>query len=471
MLTNHVFVLNADKTFLNMVHPARARKLLTQQKACVFRTYPFVIILKNQVLNPSLKSYFLKIDPGSKFTGFAIQCKEEILFRMELQHRGSQIKSDLQTRSGFRHGRRSRNLRHRKKRFDRNKKSGWLPPSLMHRVLTVETWIKRFTFFCPIVSIEIEQVRFDMQKINNPEINGVEYQQGTLFGYEVREYLLEKWNRECAYCGKQDAQLEVEHIVPKSRGGSDRVSNLTLACHECNQLKGNQNLSDFLSDRAKIEKIFKQAQTPLHDAAAVNSTRTRIVEMASKHCAVVRTWTGGRTKMNRCKQELEKSHSIDAACVGESGENIKILTDQPLLVITKGHGTRQSRRTNEKGFPALITKKCKKTGKDIVQKNEDGTVKTISSKTKYNHITTGDIVKFEIKEARTVKSNHQSAIDGKVIIEASCYTCRVKTPTKNGFEVLIKGGRVTVSRMKDVKFTYRADGYDYKFPSHSFTTF
>jgi RRXRR protein/HNH endonuclease len=350
-----------------------------------------------------------------------------------------------------------------KKRFDRKKKSGWLPPSLMHRVLTVETWIKRFTRYCLIVAIEIEQVRFDMQKINNPEINGVEYQQGTLFGYEVREYLLEKWNRECAYCGKKSAQLEVEHIAPKSRGGSDRVSNLTLACHECNQLKGNQNLSDFLSDRRQLDKILKQAQTPLHDAAAVNSTRIAIVDMASKHCGNVRTWTGGRTKMNRCKQQLEKSHSIDAACVGESGENIKILTSQPIIVISKGHGTRQSRRTNDKGFPALITSKCKKTGKDIVQRNEDGTVKTISPKNDYTHIQAGDIVRFEIKKARSVKSNHSDSVDGKVQIEPKWYTCRVKTPTKSGFEVLIKGGRVGVSSMKGVKFAYRADGYDYKF--------
>lgn len=72
-------------------------------------------------------------------------------------------------------------------------------------------------------------------------------------------------------------------------------------------------------------------------------------------------------------------------------------------------------------------------------------------------------MRFEIKKARSVKSNHPHAVDGKVVIEPKWYTCRVKTPTYNGFEILIKGGRVTVSSMKNVKFTYRADGYDYKF--------
>jgi RRXRR protein/HNH endonuclease len=462
LLTNHVFVLNKDKSFLSMVHPARARKLLTQNKAAVFRNYPFVIILNQQILNPCLKQYILKIDPGSQWTGFAIQCQEEIVFRMELKHRGDVIKSDLQKRAGFRHSRRSRNLRYRKERFNKKKKSGWLPPSLTHRVLTVETWIKRFCKFCPILVIEIEQVRFDTQKMLNPEISGIKYQQGTLFGYEVREYLLEKWDRECAYCGAKNIQLEVEHIKAKSNGGSDRVGNLTLACHDCNQKKGNMDVDDFLSDKHKLEKILATAQAPLKDAAAVNSTRFAIVDMAKKH-SPVNTWTGGRTKMNRVNQNLSKAHSIDAACVGESGSKIILLTQQPLLVIAKGHGSRQSRRTNEKGFPALIIKNCKITGKEIVQRNADGTIKTISPKHEYTHITAGDIVRFEIKKVRSVKSNHPHAVDGKVIIQPKWYTIRVKTPTPNGFEVLIKGGRVGISSMKGVKFAYRADGYEYKF--------
>lgn len=463
MLTNHVFVLNADKTFLNMVHPKRARKLLNQQKAAVLRTYPFVIILKQQVIKPSLKEYFLKIDPGSLGTGFAIQCGAEIIFRMELEHRGEQIKSDLQKRSGFRRGRRSRNLRYRKERFNKRKQHGWLAPSLMHRVLTTETWIKRFSRFCPIVSIEIEQVRFDTQKLTNPEISGVEYQQGTLWGYEVREYLLEKWGRECAYCGVKNVYLEVEHIVPKSKGGSDRVGNLTVSCQSCNQGKGDKNISEFLNDRHKLEKILSQASQPLKDAAAVNSTRSKIVDVAKKHSNNVNTWTGGRTKMNRVKQDLPKHHSIDAACVGESGENIKMLTEQALIVKAKGHGNRQSRRVNDKGFPVLLTETCQKTGNKIVKKDANGCVVSIAPKTLYTHIQAGDIVKFELKNPSMTKGNKKKGILPVVRVEAGWYTARVKTPTKKGFEVLIGEQRVVVSSMLDVKFVYRADGYGYSF--------
>ena len=86
------------------------------------------------------------------------------------------------------------------------------------------TWVQRLRQYLPITAISQEIVRFDMQKMQNPEISGVEYQQGTLFGYEVREYLLDKWRRQCGYCGAKDKRLEVDHIVPRSHGGSDRVS-------------------------------------------------------------------------------------------------------------------------------------------------------------------------------------------------------------------------------------------------------
>ena len=57
------------------------------------------------------------------------------------------------------------------------------------------TWVKKLMRLAPISSIAMELVRFDLQQSQNPEISGVQYQQGELQGYEVREYLLEKFNR------------------------------------------------------------------------------------------------------------------------------------------------------------------------------------------------------------------------------------------------------------------------------------
>ena len=94
--------------------------------------------------------------------------------------------------------------------------AGWLR-SLRHRVEATQNWVKRLRHLAPVTAISLELVRFDMQQMQNPEISGVEYQRGTLAGYEVREYLLEKWQRQCVYCGAiKNVPLQIEHIQPRA---------------------------------------------------------------------------------------------------------------------------------------------------------------------------------------------------------------------------------------------------------------
>ena len=189
---NYVFVLDTNKQPLDPIPPARARELLTKQKAAVFRMYPFTIILKHAVPNPAPKPLTIKLDPGSKFTGIAVLDAENVIWVAQLEHRGWQIKDSLQSRRSLRRSRRNRKTRYRKSRFlNRKRPQGWLAPSLMHRVLTIETWVKRLCRYAPITQIAMELVKFDTQKMQNPEVDGVEYQQGELAGYEVREYLLQ----------------------------------------------------------------------------------------------------------------------------------------------------------------------------------------------------------------------------------------------------------------------------------------
>jgi hypothetical protein len=71
--------------------------------------------------------------------------------------------------------------------------------------------------------------------------------------------------------------LQIEHIVPKAKGGTNRISNLCLACEKCNQKKGTKDLKDFLNHNSELSsKILTQAKAPLKDAAAVNSTRWKL---------------------------------------------------------------------------------------------------------------------------------------------------------------------------------------------------
>ncbi len=375
-MPNFVFVLDTTRKPLNPVHPGQARRLLKEGKAAVFRRYPFTIILKEEVtetpnvstpLNVSpersrrAKNITLKIDPGSKFTGIALVQNNQVIWGAELQHRGQQIKDSLTSRRQLRRGRRGRKTRYRQPRFlNRKRPEGWLPPSLQHRVDTTLTWVKRLMRYCPINSVSVELVKFDLQKQENPEIEGVEYQHGTLYGWEVREYLLTKFNRTCQYCGARDKPFEVDHIHPRSKGGSDRVSNLTLACHDCNQSKGNQDIKDFLKGKTDlVNRIVKQAKTPLKDAAAVNSTRWKLFNSLKELGLPVVTGSGGLTKFNRKRLKVPKTHWQDAACVGKVPDNLVFKTNQPLLIKATGHGTRQRCRPNKFGFPKSHAPKAK----------------------------------------------------------------------------------------------------------------
>src|SRR5436190_3965649 len=252
-----VFVLDTNYQPLDPVHPGRARVLLSQGKAAVYRYFPFTIILKMVVCPPQVEPLRIKCDPGSRTTGIAVvnDATGEVVFAANLEHRGGTIRERLEKRRGVRRCRRQRQTRYRQPRFaNRKRASGWLPPSLESRISNILTWVSRLRRSCPITAISMELVKFDMQKMENPEISGVEYQQGTLQGSEVREYLLEKWKRQCAYCGRSAVPLQLEHIHPRSKGGTDRLSNLTLSCEKCNLAKGTQDVKEFLKKKPEVLK-------------------------------------------------------------------------------------------------------------------------------------------------------------------------------------------------------------------------
>ena len=362
-----VLVLDRHKKPLMPCSAKHARKLLAAGRARVHRLFPFAIRLIDRMVGRStLQPVVVKLDPGSKTSGIAlvrqsetldahtgeIQSCAHVLCLFELMHRGRQISAALTARRSLRRRRRS-TLRYRAPRYLNrgNKHKGWLAPSLQHRIDTTLSWVKRLCKLAPVTSLAQELVRFDMQKMEHPEVSGIEYQQGTLAGFEVREYLLAKWNRRCAYCGIKDVPLQIDHIHPKARGGSNRVSNLTLACRGCNQHKGADDINVFLAkDPVRLARILAQARRPLKDAAAVNATRWKLVGALKATGLPVVTGSGGQTKFNRTRLDMPKAHALDAACVG----HVDAVVDwhKPTLAIkATGCGSYQRTRVDAYGFP------------------------------------------------------------------------------------------------------------------------
>jgi 5-methylcytosine-specific restriction endonuclease McrA len=402
--------------------------LLERGRAVVAKYYPFTIRLKDRI-GGEVQPLRVKIDPGSRYTGIAVvrETKEKstVLNLFQLNHRGLSISANLTSRSAMRRRRRG-NLRYRAARFNnRTKPSGWLAPSLQHRINTVMRWVNRLQRLAPLSTLSQELVRFDMQLISHPDISGIEYQQGELQGYEVREYLLEKWGRQCAYCGIEHTPLEIEHIVPKISGGSNRISNLTLACKPCNQRKGSQPIEVFLAQKPVVlQKIKAQAKRPLKDAAAVNSTRWALANQLKATCLPVELSSSGRTKFNRIRQGIPKSHALDAACVGEVDalENWAIPT---LEIQCTGRGSYQRTRLDKYGFPR---------GYLMRQKAVQG-------------FQTGDQVTAHVTKGKKIGT----------------YTGRVAVRASGSFNITTKQGVVQGISHKHCRLIARNDGYGYIF--------
>ncbi|MCJ0872165.1 RNA-guided endonuclease IscB [Streptomyces sp. AP-93] len=425
-----VFVLDKHGTPLQPTSPARARKLLKHGRAVVARHTPFVIRLKDRTVSESqVDGVELGIDPGSKHTGIAVFTAKDGerrgLYSVELAHRGGVIRDKLTARAAYRRGRRTRNLRHRAPRFsNRARPKGWLAPSLRHRVDTTMSWTTRLARWAPVRAVHVERVAFDTHAMSHGgPLAGAEYQYGTLHGTEVREYLLAKWGRGCAYCGATGVPLNIDHIHPRSRGGSDRISNLCAACIPCNEKKSNQPVEDFLSQSPRVlARILAQAKAPLRDAAAVNATRWALWRSLDAAFSTVRTASGGRTKWNRYRTGTPKTHTLDALCVGE----LDTITRTPATVLSvtaTGRGTYARTRTDKYGFPRLRLPRQKQ----------------------FFGYQTGDLARAVVPTGK----------------RAGTHTGRIAVRATGSFNVKSAHGLVQGIRHKHFRLLQRADGYAY----------
>lgn len=427
-------------------HPARARELLDKGKAVIHRLIPFVIRLKDRVGGDTQPIRLLD-DPGSKESGFALVREtpaagdapvlnavgddvsgstRTVLFKMELTHRGDAVHKSMETRRSARHGRRSRKLRYRAPKFDnRRRPEGWLAPSLRTRLDTTVSWVARLRQWAPITSISMELVRFDTQAMETPEIEGVEYQRGTLFGYELRGYVLARGNHACAYCGARDVPLNLDHVIPRAKGGSDRVSNLAPACIPCNERKSAKPLAVFLKNKPDVlRRVMAQLKAPLKDAAAVNTTRWALRNALLATGLPVEIASGGRTKWNRTRLGIPKTHANDAICVGRVGAVVGH-TMRTLFAKCTGRGDYQRQNSDAYGFPCGEPK----------------------PKTKKVHgFRTGDIVRAVVP-------------DGK---RNGTHVGRVAVRTKGYFAIATSGGRVDGVAHRHCRIIQRADGYEYQ---------
>ena len=250
-------------------HPARARNLLRNGRAVPhhIRGIFGIRLLDRNRTECGVQDAALRINLGPKTTGIAVTNDDAagqrtVLSAMEIKHRAFTIKATMTQRRQHRRNRRSRK-RYRAPRFDnRQRKPDTSPPSVDSlRVYTMRV-IGTILQMYHISQISIERNKFDPQLLMNPDIKGVQYQRGTLFGWQVRAYVLDRDQGRCVYCRHSNVRLELDHVRPRAVG-SDRADNLVACCRDCNVAKANQPIEEFLADQPELlQRILKDWNAP-----------------------------------------------------------------------------------------------------------------------------------------------------------------------------------------------------------------
>ena len=418
-----VFVLDKSKKPLDMITNAEARILLKNKQAVIDKVYPFTIRLKDNSCGSKDRAYTVKLDPGSKHTGIAIVDDEnEVVMLAELEHRGHIIKKNLDKRRGLRSFRRQRKTRYRPARFlNRTKPEGWLAPSVKSRADNVINFIKKYKKLINIDKVMVENVSFDTAQItSDTKLWGEDYQQGNLYQTELRSFVFSHSDGKCVYCGAKAE--EIDHVVPRSNGGTNSTYNLVASCRSCNEKKSNLSLKAFGKLMSRDYSHLEPKKLP-KDAAIVQSARNYTIKEISKLVSDTTTHDAWLTKYNRDALSLPKEHYYDALSVGEIPTKFNFITDKILVISAKGRGSRQMCSMNKFGFPRTSAKASK-------------SVKGFQ---------TGDIVKAVIPEG----------------LKAGEYLGRVAVRSSGCFNIQTKNSLVRDIRYKYCRIIQKGDGYSY----------
>jgi hypothetical protein len=318
--------------------PCKARKLLKKGKAKVLTVKPFTIQLLTAT-GETKQEVILGIDSGYLNIGFsAITDKGELISGEVKLLQG--ISDRLTEKAQYRRIRRSR-LRYRKARFDNRKvDKGWLAPSIQHKLDSHIRFIDKLKSILPIPKIIVEVANFDIQKIKNPDISGVEYQQGEQEGFwNLREYILHRDGHKCQNpdCKNNDKHpiLEIHHIKYRSNGGTDAPNNLITLCNKCHTTANHKQgkfLYDWQTNKPKL-KSFK-------DSTFMSIVRWQLVNILQCQHTY-----GYQTKSKRIALQLEKTHYNDAFVIANGTTQERV---EPIIYTQ----IRRNNRSSEKFYDA-----------------------------------------------------------------------------------------------------------------------
>lgn len=344
-----VYVLNRYGEALMPCSPRKARVLLKNGKAVVVNHIPYTIGLIYGSSNYK-QSITLGIDSGYTYIGFSAVTETKELLGGELTLLKG-VSKRLTKRRMYRRNRRSR-LRYRKPGFLKDTKgSGWLAPSIRHKLDSHVRFVEKIKQILPITRTVIEAANFDIQKIKNPEIEGKDYQNGEQKGFsDLREYILHRDHHKCQNpnCKGKCVILQLHHVNYWKGDRSNRPGNLITLGTFCHTPKDHQKSGYLYGWKPKLKSF--RAET------FMSTVRWKLIDRLQCEYTY-----GFQTKSKRRLLNLEKSHHNDAFVIADGTDQERC---NELQVIQKRKNNRCLELFYDAKYIDLRDGK-KKSGKDL----------------------------------------------------------------------------------------------------------
>ena len=342
-------------------HPKRARQLLKTGRAKPRHRWDIsaIQLIDKTIPQEQVHQFSIGVDPGSEHTGLAVfqqkpNGQRAALLTITLHHRGKIINKLMKQRADNRRARcfrlRSRPCRHN----NRKRPVGWLAPINKSRLENTLTWVHRLQQLMATDAILVETIKFDTQKLQNPHIQGKEYQQGPLYQTTLKAYVYHRDGNKYRYCGKKptpENPLTEDHVVPIAAMGPDRPDKIVAACRTCNTAKGNQPVQQFLKKRKKrLAAVLAQLQKPLPSVGPSNAIFAQLLKILQAQGRNITQTAAAETAANRQITGIVKTHSYAAALLGY----LTIVANLPPTIQfqAQGHGRRQRCMPDKNGTPA-----------------------------------------------------------------------------------------------------------------------
>lgn len=393
-----IYILNKKgEPLMPTTRCRHVRILLDNKKAVVVSSNPFTIRLKYDTPN-GVQNVFAGIDSGRENIGSGASNEGgDCLYLGELKTSNKSIKMKMTERAGFRRERRrhDRQNKQRKAKKDhteiqngdddvcrttiscksvqisyptaeesvthkiirgkegkfanRHRDEGWITPSARQLIQMHMNDLKSMCRILPISHVTLERVAFDFQKLENENIKAWEYGKGKLYGYNSpEEYIRDVQDGKCLVCGKPHIDY-LHHIIPRSKGGSDKVSNLVGLCYDCHY--GPTGVHKCQDTQDRLPELKNKANKQ-YKVSLLNSVMPVLIEEMDKFCKansiIFSICEGHDTAKVRDMYDLQKDHCLDGFAISLVGRDVESVDVMPDRIYQKQRYKKKSKNIIQK---------------------------------------------------------------------------------------------------------------------------